>query len=76
MPYLDESPNADCEVGASRRERQGIDPGPESEVVEDYPAGEVGKNCSAILIDRKKEVSAWIKGEPRDVAAVREGECV
>lgn len=61
MPYFDLPANTDCEVASRRRESEGGDFTAEREVVKDDTAGDVGEDCTAVLVDRKEQVASRVQ---------------
>lgn len=61
MPYFDLPANANCEVPSRRRESESGDFTAEREVVEDDTAGDVGEDCTAVLVDRKEQVASRVQ---------------
>lgn len=61
MPYFDLPSYAYCKMPARGRESDRGDFTAEREVVEDDTAGDVGEDCTAVLVDRKEQVASRVQ---------------
>lgn len=70
VPYLDSSPDCGGEMTARGRKGKSGDLIAEREVIQGYPARDVGENGAAIFVDGEEEVSARVQCEAGDISAM------
>jgi len=76
MPDLNLATESNGKVLARGGECERRDLRSEREVVDGYPAGDVGEDRMAIFVDGEEDVAAGCQTEPRDVLAMRKGQRV